>query len=60
PIEDPRIKARVIDEALKRYLDDTAQAWLLQSDGSYLRAGAPEGEEPRGAQAGLLRDLCGS
>ncbi|MGE0386148.1 MAG: polyphosphate kinase 1, partial [Gammaproteobacteria bacterium] len=53
PIEDPRIKAREIDEALKRYLDDTAQAWLLQSDGSYLRAGAPEGEEPRGAQAGL-------
>jgi polyphosphate kinase len=37
PLKDRKIRARVI-EHLEGYIADTAQSWLLQSDGSYLRA----------------------
>lgn len=37
PLKDKRLRARVI-EHLQAYLDDTAQSWLLQSDGSYTRS----------------------
>jgi polyphosphate kinase len=35
PVLDPALKARVIDEGLKPYLSDTADAWTLGPDGSY-------------------------
>jgi len=57
PIEDKRLRQRVIKESLLNYLGDNTQAWLLQADGSYRRA-APGGHKPRAAQARLLADLC--
>lgn len=39
PIQDPKLRQRVIDEALVPYLHDGRDAWLLQADGSYRRAG---------------------
>jgi polyphosphate kinase len=36
PVTDPQIKQRIISECLDLYLADTRDAWLLQSDGSYL------------------------
>ena len=36
PVLDPALKARVIDEGLKPYLQDTADAWRLAANGHYL------------------------
>jgi polyphosphate kinase len=44
PVLDPALKRRVIEEGLKVYLDDRANAWRLGADGQYR---APSG----GAQA---------
>jgi polyphosphate kinase len=35
PVLDRKLKQRVIDEGLRAYLDDTADAWLLGADGAY-------------------------
>lgn len=40
PLKDKKLRARVL-EHLEAYLADTAQSWLLQSDGSYVRAEVP-------------------
>ncbi|WP_293369906.1 polyphosphate kinase 1 [Nevskia sp.] len=40
PLRDPDISARV-REHLETYLADTAQSWLLQADGRYVRAEGP-------------------
>ncbi|MEE4360201.1 MAG: polyphosphate kinase 1 [Pseudomonadales bacterium] len=57
PIEDRRIRQRIIDESLLNYLADNSQAWLLQSDGSYKRA-TPGNARRRSAQALLLGELA--
>ncbi len=44
PIEDPELKKRVIRESLTLALADNQQAWLMQDDGSYVRAICTEGE----------------
>jgi polyphosphate kinase len=59
PIEDERLRDRVIDESLLRYLADNTQAWELQQDGSYKRL-RPGNRKPRSAQTELLKDLAGS
>ncbi len=56
PVLDKKLKQRVIDEGLKLYLDDTADAWLLGADGDY-RAPRPKGEGVS-AQRTLLRTLA--
>ena len=35
PIEDKRLRDRVVEETFSNYLGDNCQAWLLQSDGRY-------------------------
>ncbi len=57
PIEDKRLKARLIKEGLTHYLQDNTQAWVLQSDGSYRRT-TPGNARPRSAQSRLLNDLA--
>ncbi len=57
PIRDPRLARRVYDEALANYLADNTQAWLLQSDGSYLRI-QPDAASPHSAQRTLLARLA--
>ena len=42
PIENPQLKARVIREGLTLALEDNCQAWIMQPDGSYVRAEAAE------------------
>ena len=59
PIEDPVLRARVIQEGLLTYLTDNTQAWEMQTDGSYVRC-VPGSEEPRSAQEALLRQLSAS
>jgi polyphosphate kinase len=37
PVLDRRLKKRVVEEALKPYLKDNQQAWLMNSEGQYRR-----------------------
>ena len=60
PIEDPKLKRRVLEEGLENYLADDQQAWLLQSDGSYVHAPPARGRAARSAQATLLAGLAGA
>jgi polyphosphate kinase len=58
PILDPVLHAQMREE-LALYLSDTADTWLLQPDGSYLRA--REGvSEPVSAQTTLLQRYTGT
>ncbi|MGC3820996.1 polyphosphate kinase 1 [Acinetobacter sp. G11] len=54
PIEDAVLKKRIYQQGLLNYLKDNQQAWLLQSDGTWLRAQVAEGQEAHNAQRILL------
>ena len=56
PVENPAIKQRIMREALTLALADNRKAWLMQSDGSYVRATAQEGEEELDMQDTLLNE----
>jgi polyphosphate kinase len=49
PVLDPALKARVIDEGLTPYLNDSADAWTLGADGDY----TPPRHPGRGSRAQL-------
>ncbi len=57
PVEGKKLVQRVKKE-LESYLTDNTQAWVLQSDGSYLRQSPTGNQNPRNAQATLLERLC--
>jgi polyphosphate kinase len=46
PIEEPSLKKRICSEILPILLADNVKAWLLQPDGSYVRAEPAKGEKP--------------
>ena len=48
----------MIDECLLPIFKDNTQAWLLQTDGTYLRAQPGPGEAPYCAQQDLLARLA--
>jgi len=60
PVNDPVLKAQIIEQGLHYYLRDNSRAWLLQPDGSYLRAQPQDGEAVFIAQQTLLETLGGS
>ncbi|HET9646411.1 MAG TPA: polyphosphate kinase 1 [Burkholderiaceae bacterium] len=43
PVRQPALRQRLIDECLVPYLHDSRDAWELQADGQYRRAGSDEG-----------------
>jgi polyphosphate kinase len=57
PIDDKRLKQRILKEGLTTYLADNTQAWILQSDGSYKRC-MPGNAKPRSAQDEILAALA--
>ena len=57
PVLDPKLKKRVIEESLKVYLEDNAQAWDMDSDGRYRRGKAARGKR-MSAQASVLEKLA--
>ena len=56
PVENPTIKQRIMREALTLALADNRKAWLMQPDGSYVRAAAQKGEEGLDMQETLLNE----
>ena len=56
PVENPTIKQRIMREALTLALADNRKAWLMQPDGSYIRAAVQEGEEGLDMQETLLNE----
>jgi polyphosphate kinase len=59
PILDPVLKARVIEECLDIPLSDNVQAWLLQSDGTWVRC-EPGNDGRRATQEILAARLGGT
>ncbi|PHR68143.1 polyphosphate kinase 1 [Alcanivorax sp.] len=59
PVNDPALKAQILEQGLHIYLRDNTRAWELQSDGSYQRAQPQDGEERFIAQQDLLDTLGG-
>jgi polyphosphate kinase len=57
PILDAELASRVFEETLANSLADNTQAWLLASDGSYVRA-KPGEHAPYNAQQSLLERYC--
>lgn len=57
PIDDKRLKQRILKEGLMTYLADNTQAWILQPDGSYKRC-VPGNAKPRAAQDEILAELA--
>ena len=55
PIEDRRVRDRIIKEGLENYLQDNTRAWELGSEGTYTRV-ATNGR-PRDAQLQLLEQF---
>jgi polyphosphate kinase len=53
PVEEPLIQ-RELENILATQLADTALAWELRSDGSWVRVPEPEGEEPLDSQYALM------
>ena len=58
PILDPRLKKRVVEEGLRKYLDDSAQAWEMDGNGHYRRRTPAKGQAARCAQSELLEELA--
>jgi polyphosphate kinase len=56
PLQDKKLRERVIDQ-LEAYLADTASSWLLQQDGTYLRAPTEPGT--KGVQIRILEESLG-
>ena len=59
PVETNKIKERMKEE-LEIYVKDNTQAWVLQTDGSYVRAQPGPDDETISAQSWLLDKLAAS
>lgn len=57
PVLDKKLKARVIEEGLKIYLQDNCQAWEMNADG-YYRQKTPRRGMAKSAQSLLLKELA--
>ncbi len=55
PILDPDLRKQLRDEILLTHLDDTAKAYVLQENGSYIRRRIARGETPFNAQKEMMR-----
>ncbi len=58
PVEEKRMKKKILKEGLQIYLSDNTQSWILQPDGRY-KLSTPGNANPRCAQQTLLETYCG-
>jgi polyphosphate kinase len=42
PVEDPKLRQRIIDECLQTYLLDYVDAWVMNAHGNYVKAVPPK------------------
>jgi len=56
PVENHKLRERVMRESLDFYLRDNTNAWVLDANGDYHRL-TPDGAEPWSAQANLIKKL---
>jgi polyphosphate kinase len=54
PIEDRKLRRRILKDGLELYLSDNSEAWILQKDGEYRRKRPAANRRPRRAQRILL------
>ena len=54
PITDPALRMLLLHEVLEVLLGDTDRAWILRTDGTYVRAAPAEGAAPVNSQRFLL------
>ncbi len=54
PVEDPELKARLLDEILATTLEDNCQTWVLDAFGSYNRIHAPDEDKKLRSQAEFI------
>jgi polyphosphate kinase len=57
PVQDPRLKDRLLTEIIPTFLADNVKARILQPDGKYVRLKPARGEKPAAAQL-AFRDLA--
>jgi len=54
PVEDKKIRQRILKDGLELYLTDNSDAWVLQKDGEYKRRAPVGKQQPRSAQSSLM------
>ena len=54
PIEDKKLRQRILKDGLELYLSDNREAWVLQKDGEYKRCSPSGKQRVRSAQRSLL------
>jgi len=54
PVEDKKIRQRILKDGLELYLADNSDAWVLQKDGEYKRRAPVGKQQPRSAQSSLM------
>ncbi|HHO67443.1 MAG TPA: RNA degradosome polyphosphate kinase, partial [Gammaproteobacteria bacterium] len=57
PVENKKLRQRILKEGLELYLSDNTEAWVLQRDGTYKRRRPGPRQKPRSAQRTLLEPL---
>lgn len=54
PVEDKKIRQRILKDGLELYLADNSDAWVLRKDGEYKRRAPVGKQQPRSAQSSLM------
>jgi polyphosphate kinase len=54
PVEDKKLRQRILKDGLELYLQDNSEAWVLQKDGEYKRRSPVGSQRSRRAQRFLL------
>ncbi len=54
PVEDEKLRRRILKDGLELYLSDNTEAWVLQKDGEYKRRKPAVNQRVRSAQNSLL------
>jgi polyphosphate kinase len=54
PVEDKKLKQRILRDGLELYLSDNCEAWVLQKDGEYRRRSPAGKQRIRSAQRSLM------
>jgi len=55
PVTDPSLRSRIVEECLTAYLSDSANAWQMQTDGSYTSLRGSAAGDADGAQQVLMK-----